>query len=97
MVLNGIKSLDERHDSCGRTALIYLSSNHQVDCVMNCPVLKAESSDKAADGYTVISRDDGSKQSAYKCEPLYTFAKDQKSGDVLRDGLLNGAWDIAKP
>jgi predicted lipoprotein with Yx(FWY)xxD motif len=66
-------------------------------CATNWPVLKAEDGDKAADGYTIISRDDGSKQWVYKGKPLYTFAKDQKSGDVNGDGFLNGAWHIAKP
>ena len=66
-------------------------------CAGNWPVLKAEGSDKAADGYTIITRDDGSKQWAYKGKPLYTFVKDQKPGDVNGDGFLNGAWHIAKP
>jgi len=66
-------------------------------CATNWPVLKAEASDAAADGYTIIARDDGSKQWAYKGKPLYTFAKDQKAGDVTGDGFLNGAWHLAKP
>jgi predicted lipoprotein with Yx(FWY)xxD motif len=66
-------------------------------CAGNWPVLKADSSDKATDGYTIISRDDGSRQWAYKGKPLYTFAKDQNPGDVNGDGFLNGAWHIAKP
>ncbi|EIG62740.1 hypothetical protein [Bradyrhizobium sp. WSM1253] len=66
-------------------------------CATNWPVLKAEASDAAADGYTVITRDDGSKQWAYKRKPLYTFAKDTKPGDVTGDGFLNGAWHLAMP
>jgi predicted lipoprotein with Yx(FWY)xxD motif len=66
-------------------------------CATNWPVLKAEASDTAADGYTIVTRDDGSKQWAYKGKPLYTFAKDQKPGDVTGDGFLNGAWHLAKP
>ena len=66
-------------------------------CVANWPVLKAEASDAAGDGYTVIARDDGSKQWAYKGKPLYTFAKDQKAGDITGDGFLNGAWRLAQP
>jgi predicted lipoprotein with Yx(FWY)xxD motif len=31
---------------------------------------------------TTITRDDGSKQVAYKGLPLYTFQRDQKAGDV---------------
>ncbi len=66
-------------------------------CATNWPVLKAEASDAAGDGYSVITRDDGSKQWAYKGKPLYTFAKDQKPGDISGDGFLNGAWHLAQP
>ncbi|MBR0873008.1 hypothetical protein JQ633_21810 [Bradyrhizobium tropiciagri] len=66
-------------------------------CATNWPVLKAEASDKAEAGYSIISRDDGSKQWAYKGKPLYTFAKDQKPGDITGDGFLNGAWHLAQP
>ena len=66
-------------------------------CATNWPVLKAEASDKADAGYSIISRDDGSKQWAYKGKPLYTFSKDQKPGDMNGDGFLNGAWHLAQP
>jgi len=66
-------------------------------CATNWPVLKAEASDKAEGAYSIITRDDGSKQWSYKGKPLYTFAKDQKPGDVTGDGFLNGAWHIAQP
>ncbi len=66
-------------------------------CATNWPVLKASASDQPSGSYTVITRDDGSKQWAYKGKPLYTFAKDQKAGDVTGDGFLNGAWHLAKP
>ena len=46
--------------------------------------------------YTVIQRDDGTKQWAYKGKPLYTFAKDQKPGDKSGDNF-NKVWHIAKP
>jgi predicted lipoprotein with Yx(FWY)xxD motif len=66
-------------------------------CATNWPVLKAEAGDAPTGSYTIVTRDDGSKQWAYKGKPLYTFAKDQKAGDVTGDGLLNGAWHLAKP
>ena len=66
-------------------------------CATNWPVLKAEASDAGSEGYTVIARDDGSKQWAYKGKPLYTFAKDQKPGDITGDGFLTGAWHLAQP
>lgn len=66
-------------------------------CAANWPALKAEASDTAGDNYTVIARDDGSKQWAYKGKPLYTFVKDQKAGDITGDGFLNGTWHLAQP
>jgi predicted lipoprotein with Yx(FWY)xxD motif len=66
-------------------------------CATNWPALKAEASDKADGGYTIIARDGGSKQWAYKGKPLYTFAKDTKPGDITGDGFLNGAWHLAQP
>jgi len=66
-------------------------------CATNWPALKAEASDAPGDGYTIITRDDGSKQWALKGKPLYTFAKDTKPGDITGDGFLNGAWHLAMP
>lgn len=66
-------------------------------CATNWPVLKAEASDAPADGYTIIARDDGSKQWAYKGKPLYTWTKDQKPGDKNGDGFLSNQWHAAKP
>jgi predicted lipoprotein with Yx(FWY)xxD motif len=65
-------------------------------CAANWTALKADG-DASGDNYTVIARDDGSKQWAYKGKPLYTFAKDQKAGDISGDGFLNGAWHLAQP
>ena len=66
-------------------------------CVANWPVLKAEASDQPGDNYTIITRDDGSRQWAHKGKPLYTFVKDQKAGDISGDGFLNGVWHLAQP
>ena len=66
-------------------------------CAANWPALKAEANDQAADDYGVVTRDDGSKQWAYKGKPLYTFVKDQKPGDITGDGFLNGTWHLAQP
>jgi predicted lipoprotein with Yx(FWY)xxD motif len=66
-------------------------------CATNWPVVKAEASDQPAGDYTIITRDDGSKQWAYKGKPLYTFAKDQKAGDTTGDGFANGVWHLAQP
>lgn len=66
-------------------------------CAINWPPLSAASDAQPAYGYTVITRDDGSRQWAYRGRPLYTWAKDTKPGDITGDGFLNGAWHVAMP
>lgn len=65
-------------------------------CAANWPPLMAKEGDQASGDYNIISRDDGSKQWAYKGKPLYLWAKDQKPGDKSGDGV-NNVWHIAKP
>ena len=64
-------------------------------CAANWPPLKAEAGAKAEGDYTVVTRDDGGKQWAYKGKPLYTWVKDQKPGDKTGDGV-NNVWHVAK-
>ena len=66
-------------------------------CAANWPALMAASGSAASGDWTMVTRDDGTMQWAYKGKPLYTFAKDTKPGDITGDGFLNGAWHIAKP
>jgi predicted lipoprotein with Yx(FWY)xxD motif len=65
-------------------------------CATNWPPLMATDADKAAGDYTVITRDDGKKQWAFKGKPLYFWAKDAKPGDKTGDGF-NKVWQVAKP
>lgn len=65
-------------------------------CASNWPPLKAAEADQASGDYTVITRDDGTKQWAAKGKPLYYWAKDSKPGDKTGDGF-NKVWRIAKP
>jgi predicted lipoprotein with Yx(FWY)xxD motif len=65
-------------------------------CAENWPPLMAGAGATAPAGYSVIARDDGGKQWAYKGMPLYGWVKDAKPGDVTGDGV-NGSWHIAKP
>jgi len=46
--------------------------------------------------YTIVVRDDGKKQWAYKGRPLYYWSKDAKPGDKTGDGF-NGLWKVARP
>ncbi|MBD0704827.1 hypothetical protein FHJ31_01855 [Pseudomonas sp. Fig-3] len=66
-------------------------------CAENWPPLKAESAAMPMGKWTVITRDDGSSQWAYDGKPLYTFVKDEKEGDKTGDGVMGGAWKVAKP
>jgi len=65
-------------------------------CAANWPPLMAASGASASADWTIVTRDDGSKQWAYKGKPLYTWVKDQKAGDKTGDGFANNAWHTAK-
>lgn len=65
-------------------------------CAKNWPPLMAKAGDMAGGDYSVITRDDGGKQWAFKGKPLYYWIKDQKPGDKTGDGV-NNVWRIAKP
>ena len=65
-------------------------------CATNWPPLMAKAGDMTSGDYSIITRDDGSKQWAYKGKPLYYWIKDQKPGDKTGDGV-NNVWRIAKP
>ena len=64
-------------------------------CATNWPPLAAGADAKTTGEWTVITRDDGSKQWAYKGKPLYAWAKDAKPGDKTGDGV-NNVWHAAK-
>jgi len=64
-------------------------------CTANWPPLMATGDAMAMGDWTVITRDDGTKQWAYKGKPLYLWAKDQKPGDKTGDGF-NSVWHTAK-
>jgi predicted lipoprotein with Yx(FWY)xxD motif len=63
-------------------------------CAVNWPPLHAAATDQASGDWTVLTRDDGSKQWAYKGKPLYHWIKDQKPGDKTGDGFLK-LWHVA--
>lgn len=65
-------------------------------CATNWPPLMAAADGKPMGSWTVVTRDDGSKQWAYKGKPLYTWSKDTKPGDVTGDGF-NNIWHVAAP
>jgi len=65
-------------------------------CAKNWPPLAAAADAKPQGDYSVVTRDDGSKQWAYKGKPLYLFVKDAKPGDKQGDNVKN-VWHVVKP
>ena len=65
-------------------------------CAQNWPPLMAAAAAAPMGDWTVVVRDDGGKQWAYKGKPLYGWAKDTKPGDITGDGV-NSVWHIAQP
>jgi predicted lipoprotein with Yx(FWY)xxD motif len=65
-------------------------------CAQNWPPLMAAAGAAASGDWSVVTRDDGSKQWAYKSKPLYLWVKDTKPGEVTGDGV-NNVWHIAMP
>jgi predicted lipoprotein with Yx(FWY)xxD motif len=65
-------------------------------CATNWPPLLAADDAKPDGDWTLVVRDDGGKQWAFKGKPLYYWSKDQKAGDKTGEGF-NGVWHAAKP
>jgi predicted lipoprotein with Yx(FWY)xxD motif len=65
-------------------------------CAQNWPPLMAAANASASGDWSVVTRDDGSKQWAYKGKPLYLWVKDTKPGEVTGDGV-NNVWHVAMP
>jgi predicted lipoprotein with Yx(FWY)xxD motif len=65
-------------------------------CAANWPPLMASAADAAAGEWSVVTRDDGSRQWAYKGKPVYYWGKDSKPGDRTGDGF-NKVWHLARP
>lgn len=65
-------------------------------CATNWPPLMAGADAKPGGAWTIITRDDGSRQWALKGKPVYYWIKDGKPGDRTGDGF-NNAWRLARP
>jgi len=69
------------------------------DCNDSCaalwPPLYADMAATTSGNYSVITRDDASRQWAFKGEPLYFYAGDTVAGDVNGDNISN-TWHIAR-
>lgn len=65
-------------------------------CATNWPPFMAGSGDRPGGDWTIVTRDDGSRQWAWSGQPLYLWSKDQKPGDTTGDGF-NKVWHAVKP
>lgn len=66
------------------------------DCAINWPPLLVDVNATSYGDYSIITRDDGKKQFAYKGKPLYSFFMDKKPGDRTGDNYSNGAWHVIR-
>lgn len=65
-------------------------------CATNWPPLMVMEGQAGGADYSVVTRDDGGRQWAFKGKPLYRWLKDQKPGDKTGDGF-NKVWHAATP
>ena len=63
------------------------------DCAVKWPPHMAGASDQARGDWTIVVRNDGSRQWAYKGKPLYTWPEDQEPGDKYGDNY-NKVWHV---
>jgi predicted lipoprotein with Yx(FWY)xxD motif len=64
-------------------------------CAALWPPALATADAKPEGDLSVVTRDDGSKQWAYKGKPVYTYASDKKPGDATGDNV-KGVWHVVK-
>lgn len=62
-------------------------------CATLWPPLMVAAGDAPTGAYSIITRDDGAKQWAYKGKPLYLYQADQKAGDRSGDNFRT-VWHI---
>ena len=64
-------------------------------CASNWPPLMAAADSRASGDWSIITRDDGSKQWAFMGKPLYHWSKDAKPGDRTGDNFKD-VWHVVK-
>ncbi|MEM9209220.1 MAG: hypothetical protein AAGA61_08230, partial [Pseudomonadota bacterium] len=103
----GLRSLD-RAQRDGFTLYVFDNDAADIDgdgagdsdCNGNCavawPPLFADAGASPTGQFSLVTREDGSRQWAFDGEPLYYFANDLVAGDVNGD-QIGGVWHIARP
>jgi len=66
------------------------------ECAENWPPALLPAGTVLGENYSLIQRDDGTFQAAYKDQPLYLSVLDNKIGDTNGDGVDNN-WFLARP
>ena len=64
-------------------------------CAALWPPALAAADAKPEGDLTIVTRDDGAKQWAYKGKPIYLYAADKKPGDATGDNLKD-VWHVIK-
>ena len=64
-------------------------------CAAMWPPLMATAADKPSGAYTLVTRDDGTVQWAYKGKAVYYYKPDAKAGDRTGDNFRD-VWHIIK-
>ena len=64
-------------------------------CATNWPPFAAPANKGAGGDWSIVTRDDGSRQWAWAGKPLYYYAKDQQPGDVTGDNF-NKIWRVVQ-
>ena len=65
-------------------------------CATNWPPFYPKMGEVANGDYSLITRDDGAVQWAYRGKPLYLWVKDKSPGEMSGDGV-NKVWHVVKP
>jgi predicted lipoprotein with Yx(FWY)xxD motif len=64
-------------------------------CATLWPPAMAAAGAKAEGDYSMVKRDDGSMQWAYRGKPLYLYSLDKKAGDMTGDNFKD-VWHVVK-
>jgi predicted lipoprotein with Yx(FWY)xxD motif len=65
-------------------------------CASLWPPVMAAADAKPEGDMTIVTRDDGAKQWAYKGKPVYLYKSDMKAGDKTGDNFKD-VWHVIKP
>jgi predicted lipoprotein with Yx(FWY)xxD motif len=65
-------------------------------CASAWPPVLAAADAKPEGDMSLVTRDDGSKQWAYKGKPVYLYKSDMKAGDTTGDNFKS-IWHVIKP